>query len=126
MSERGLLFFRLDGRRHAVEVSAVGHISSEVGADWTRASILGRSPKGERGLIAAEGESRRALAVDEILGVERVPATEVFALPPLVRDTIGTEGIAGFVARDEDLLFLVDLPHLLRESQESPPHAEND
>lgn len=121
--ERGILLFHLGGRRHAVEVGAVHRISSREQEDWIRSSILGRPERPRRGLVTALDGEERALAVDEVLGVERVSAREISALPAIARDTIRTRGIAGLVTREEELLLLVDLPQLIRESEESTPDA---
>lgn len=126
MSERGILFFHLGGRRHAVEASAVRRISSRVEPGWIHATVLGRPSRPRRGLVTSLGDEERALAVDEVLGVENIPAHEVRALPALARETLGTGGISGLVARDEELLLLVDLPQLIRESEESSAHAEDE
>jgi chemotaxis signal transduction protein len=129
MTERGILFFSLGGRRHAVEADAVRRIAtgSEDEPTWIRSSILGSPSRPRRGLVAALEGEERALAVDEVEGIELVPADRVSPLPPLARETIRTRGIAGIVRREDELLFLVDLPQLIRESsKELSSHAEDE
>lgn len=129
MTERGILLFSVDGRRHAVDAGDVRRIAigSEDEPGWIRSSILGSPPRPRRGLVAALEGEERALAVDEVEGIEIVPAADVSPLPRLARETIGTRGIAGIVVREDELLFLVDLPQLIRESsKELSSHAEDE
>lgn len=125
MSEKGILFFRLGDRRHAVEADAVRRISSQAAAGWVHSTVLGAPRKARRGLVAALDEEERALAVDEVLGIERLAPACVSPLPALARGALRTRGVAGLVTHEDELLLLVDLPHLIFESEESSPHAED-
>jgi len=129
MTDRELLLFSVDGKRHAVDAGSVQRIASgrDPEADWILASILGRPRCPRRGLVVNVDGEERALAVDGVEGIERVPAGVVSPLPPFARAAIRTAGIAGVVVRGDELLFLVDLPQLIRESsKESSLYAQDE
>lgn len=129
MTEREILLFSLDGRRHAVDANSVRRIASsrEPGAEWIAASVLGRSRVPRRGLVIEVDGQERTLAVDGVEGIERIPAKNVCPLPPFARATIRTAGICGIVVRGDELLFLVDLQQLIRESsKESWLYAQDE
>lgn len=117
-NERGIVVFDLGGRRHAVEAGTVERIVTREEDGWIRSTVLGRPEHARRGLVTTLDGRPRTLAVDEVLGVERVPADSIAPLPEVARLTLRTRGIAGLVARDDELLLLVDLPELIRESEE--------
>lgn len=126
MKERDILLFSLGGRRHAVEAGTVHRISSREEPNWVRSTVLGAPEKPRRGLVTVLGDEERALAVDVVLGIEHIPAESISPLPPLAEETIRTRGISGLVSYEDELLLLVDLPKLIRESEESAAHAEDE
>lgn len=124
MKERGILFFTIGDRRHAVEAEAVRRIASREEEAWVRSTVLGAPANPARGLVTELEGEEATLAVDLVLGIERLSSKQVSPLPPIAEDTLGTRGISGLVSYEDELLLLVDLPNLIREAEEATPHAE--
>jgi purine-binding chemotaxis protein CheW len=75
-----------------------------------------------RYVVVHAGPRRVALAVTEVLGLQALPADEVRALPPLLRDR-EHDAIAALAERDNDLIAVLDQARLLPEEALTALHA---
>jgi purine-binding chemotaxis protein CheW len=89
----------------------------------TTVVVDGKALLGQDGAAASRfvtlraGDRTIALAVQEVRGVEHVPADVLHELPPLLRDAESIERIG---ARDRDVLLLLQASRLLAEVAEAP------
>jgi chemotaxis signal transduction protein len=119
VKERGIVLFSLDGQRLAAAAQGVRRIESPATSPregWIGASSLGAPALARRGLVAAQGDEERVLAVDEVEGIERIPASSIHDLPRLARSAMRVGGVEGLVHREDELLLLIDLPLLVFET----------
>lgn len=119
MNERGIVLFSLEGRRLAAAAQGVVRIESRATSAheaWIGVSPLGTATAPTRGLVAARDGDERVLAVDEVEGIERVPAASIHDLPRIARSAMTGGGVEGLVHRRDELLLLIDLPQLVFET----------
>ncbi|WP_431101973.1 chemotaxis protein CheW [Roseateles noduli] len=108
--------------------SPVVHVQglARIRGDWLPvvelAGLLGLEPAPPRRYVIVRAGGRRvALAVTEVLGLQALPADEVRALPPLLRDR-EHGAIAALAERDNDLIAVLDQARLLPEEALSALH----
>ncbi|MDH0866909.1 chemotaxis protein CheW [Mitsuaria sp. GD03876] len=101
----------------------VAHVAglARIRGDWLPvvdlAAALGMSAADpaapvRRFVVLRVGERRVALAVGEVLGLHELPAADLRALPPLLRDR-EHGAIAALAERDDELVALLDQGRLL-------------
>ncbi|WP_377157179.1 chemotaxis protein CheW [Roseateles sp. UC29_93] len=108
--------------------SPVVHVQglARIRGDWLPvvdlAGLLGLEPAPPRRYVIVQaGGHRTALAVTEVLGLQALPADEIRALPPLLRDR-AHGAIAALAERDNDLIAVLDQARLLPEEALSALH----
>ncbi len=109
-----VLLFQVGPRLYAARAGGVARVAApgEVGGALVEESCLGRPLHAARALAAPGGG---ALAVDQVLGVRRLEASEVRPLPAVAAGMLGSAAVAGLVLLDGAAAPLVDLPTLIRE-----------
>ncbi len=112
-----LLIFRVDCRIYCAAVSDVRRIGPTRGGAGE--AVVMRSPLGQpcarrRGIVVDCGDAgERTLVVDEVLGVRRVPASDLRPLPAFAAACLHAGTVAGFAMLGEEPTILIDLRALV-------------
>ncbi len=124
-----ILMFQIGPRVYASVVHdavRIGTVREVPAAELVLQSALGAPFARERGIVVASDRhgEEHTLVVDQVIGVRRVPESDVHPLPAFAAACMPSGAVIGFVVLDEATTLLVDLPTLVRERPSGAPNEQ--